>query len=233
MGSLRLNMDPKFVNEYFNTDYYKKKVYENPRLIKTTKYSLIYTCDNKKKLVIPKIYEGICETKNQKESSFAVRIIIRAVWVFVIALVIAIVDLAVGFSNNKAYVSNISDVRSKIEQELSDYGYSADGLNENRFTKETEAGDRTLAVSYGFDKYGNIAGVDIQLYYNADSENVEDELTYIISTINDEFDSKEVSDFIDLAQENLAGETKYGSLKSENYELTLSRSGGYVDINSY
>lgn len=232
---IRLNSKPEFVEKYFDTELYKKKVYENPKLVRTTKYSLIYTCDNNKKLVIPKIYEGICDTENKKESSFIGRIFKRSAIVFIIALIIAIVDLSAGYNNNKEYVSSISNVKSTIEQEFNYYGYTSEKINEKmyRFTKELENGDRISEVSYYFDKNGNIKDVDIQLYYNSNSKNVENELTYIISTINDKFDSNEVSDFIDLVKENLAGNYKYGNLKSENYKLTLSKSSGYVDIHSY
>lgn len=232
---ISLNTNPEFVEKYFDTELYKKKVYENPKLVRKTKYSLIYECDNNKKLVIPKIYEGICNTENQKESSFIGRILKKSAIVFIIALIIAIVDLSVGYNNNNEYVNNISNVKSTIEQEFNYYGYTSKKVNEKmyRFTKELGNGDRTSEVSYYFDKNGNIKDVDIQLYYNSTSENIENELTYIISTINDKFDSNEVNDFIDLVKENLAGNYEYGNLKSENYKLTLSRSSGYVDIHSY
>lgn len=232
---ISLNTKPEFVEQYFDTELYKKKVYENPKLVRTTKYSLIYVCDNNKKLVIPKIYEGMCDTESQKESSFIGRILKRSAIVFIIALIIAIVDLSAGYNINNEYVSSISNVKNTIEQEFNYYGYTSKKINEKmyRFTKKLENGDRTSKVSYYFDKNGNIKDVDIQLYYNSTSENIESELTYIISTINADFDSKEVSTFIDLVKENLTGNYKYGNLKSENYKLTLSRSSGYVDIHSY
>lgn len=232
---ISLNTNPEFVEKYFDTELYKKKVYENPKLVKTTKYSLIYTCDNKKKLVIPKIYEGLCDTANQKESSFIGRILKRSAIVFIIALIIAIVDLSAGYNINDKYVSSISNIKSTIEQEFNYYGYISEKINEKmyRFTKKLGNGDRTSEVSYYFDKNGNIKDVDVQLYYNSSSKDIGNELTYIISTINDTFDNDEVSDFIDLVKENLAGNYKYGNLKSENYKLTLSRSSGYIDIHSY
>lgn len=232
---IRLNINPEFVEKYFDTELYKKQVYENPKLVRTTKYSLIYECDNNKKLVIPKIYEGICDTDNQKESSFIGRILIKSAIVFIIALIIAVVDLSIGYHNNKEYVSSISNVKSTIEQKFNYYGYTSKKINEKmyRFTKELENGDRTSEVSYYFDKNGNVKDVDIQLYYNSTSKNVDNELTYIISTINDKFDSNEVSNFINLVKENIAGNYKYGNLKSENYKLILSRSSGYVDIHNY
>lgn len=95
---IRLNTKKEFVQKYFDTELYKKEVYKNPKLIKENKYSLIYTCNNKKKLVIPKIYDGICYVDNKKETSFLFRIAIRSVIVFVIALFISIADLVIGYS---------------------------------------------------------------------------------------------------------------------------------------
>lgn len=232
---ISLNTNPEFVKQYFDTDLYKKKVYDNPKLVKTTKYSLIYTCDNKKKLVIPKIYEGICDVENKKESSFIGRILKKSAIVFVIALIIAIFDLSIGYSKNNEYISNISNVQMSIEKSLKDYGYTLNKVNEKLFifTKDIGNGEKTSEVKYYFGKNGNITKADVQLYYNSNSKNVENELLYIISTLNDNFNNNNINDFIDLVQENMNGHYKYGKLKSENYTLTLSRSSGYVDIHSY
>ena len=141
---IHLNVNPEFVEKYFDTKLYKKKVYENPKLVKTTKHSLIYTCDNKKKLVIPKIYEGMYDTDNKKESSFIIRILKRSAIVFIIALIIAIIDLSVGYNKNDEYVSDISNVKSTIEQEFNYYGYTLEKINEKmyRFTKELGNGEK-------------------------------------------------------------------------------------------
>lgn len=230
-----LNTNPEFVQKYFDTELYKKKVYENPQLVKTTKYSLIYTCDNKKKLVIPKIYEGICDVESNKESSFIGRILKRSVIVFFIALIISIIDLSVAYSKNDEYITSITNVKNTIQQEFNYYGYTSKKINEQvyKFTKEIGNGERISEVKYYFDKNGKLKEINIQLYYNSTSKNVENELEYIISTINDEFNSNEVEDFINLVKENIAGNSKYGNLKSENYKLTLGRSNGYIDVHSY
>ena len=47
---IRLNTKKEFVQKYFDTELYKKEVYKNPKLIKENKYSLIYTCNNKKEI---------------------------------------------------------------------------------------------------------------------------------------------------------------------------------------
>lgn len=229
---IKLNSNPEFVEKYFDTELYKKKEYINPKLMKETKYSLIYNCDNKNKLLIPKIYEGICHSPNSKESSFIGRIIKKSVLVFVSILIIAIIDLSVGYSKNNEYLNNISSSRSVIEQQLYNYGFTLKKNNENMYTfsKNIGNGEQTSQIKYWFDKNGNITEVDIQLYYNSSSKNVDNELRTIITTLNDEFDSRDVDNFINLVKQNINGKYQYGKLSSKKYSFIISRSNGYVDI---
>lgn len=230
---IRLNTNKEFVQEYFDTELYKKEVYKNPKLIKETKYSLIYTCDNKKKLVIPKIYEGICDVSYKKESSFLIRIIVRSAIVFVIALLIAITDLIIGYNNNTQNISTISNEVNILEENLISYGYSSKKINEKMYTFSKDVGEKNSKITYYLDKNGNINDVNIQLYYNSTYQNIEKELIYIISTINDEFSSSDISEFVTLVQQNLSGTQEYGRLNGKNYRLTLGTSEGYIDIHSY
>lgn len=62
---------------------------------------------------------------------------------------------------------------------------------------------------------------------------IREELSYIISTIPVEFHEEEVTEYLDLVEENVNGEFKAGRLKGEKYKLTLGKSGGYIDIHSY
>ena len=232
---IRLNMNPGYARAYFDTEMYKKKIYENPILTKETRFSMVYTCSNKRKLIIPKIYDGICDTEGKATLSYIARILIRAAVVFVIAFLVATADLAVGYSRNHEYVSAISDAKDEIAQELTCYGYTVYKPNEKmyRFTKEVGDGDRTSTVSYFFEKNGNVKNVDIQLYYDNHSEDIASELAYIISTIPADFDNREVDDFIDLVEENMEGTYKYGKLEAGKFTLTLGKSDHYVDIHSY
>ena len=230
---IRLNTKKEFVQKYFDTELYKKEVYKNPKLIKENKYSLIYTCDNKKKLVIPKIYDGICDVDNKKETSFLFRIAIRSVIVFVIALFILIADLVIGYSNNTQNITTISNEVHILQENLTSYGYTCEKVNEKMYTFSKSVGEKTSKISYYLDKNGNIDDVNIQLYYNSNYPNIEKELIYIISTINDEFNSSDVSEFVSLVHQNIQGNLEYGSLRGRNYKLTLGTSQGYIDIHSY
>lgn len=230
---IRLNTKKEFVQKYFDTELYKKEVYKNPKLIKENKYSLIYTCNNKKKLVIPKIYDGICYVDNKKETSFLFRIAIRSVIVFVIALFISIADLVIGYSNNTQNITTISNEVHILQENLTSYGYTCEKVNEKMYTFSKSVGEKTSKISYYLDKNGNIDNVNIQLYYNSNYPNIEKELIYIISTINDEFNSSDISEFVSLVHQNIQGNLEYGSLRGRNYKLTLGTSQGYIDIHSY
>ena len=233
LNLIRLNTKKEFVQKYFDTELYKKEVYKNPKLIKENKYSLIYTCDNKKKLVIPKIYDGICDVDNKKETSFLFRIAIRSVIVFVIVLFILIADLVIGYSNNTQNITTISNEVHILQENLTSYGYTCEKVNEKMYTFSKIVGEKTSKISYYLDKNGNIDDVNIQLYYNSNYPNIEKELIYIISTINDEFNSSDVSEFVSLVHQNIQGNLEYGSLRGKNYKLTLGTSQGYIDIHSY
>ena len=233
LNLIRLNTKKEFVQKYFDTELYKKEVYKNPKLIKENKYSLIYTCDNKKKLVIPKIYDGICDVDNEKETSFLFRIAIRSVIVFVIALFISIADLVIGYSNNTQNITTISNEVHILQENLTSYGYTCEKVNEKMYTFSKSVGEKTSKISYYLDKNGNIDNVNIQLYYNSNYPNIEKELIYIISTINDEFNSSDISEFVSLVHQNIQGNLEYGSLRGRNYKLTLGTSQGYIDIHSY
>lgn len=123
---------------------------------------------------------------------------------------------------------------TSITPELISYGYTPEGPSD--FSKELENGFKESWLSYGIDEFGNITGVGVQLYYRSDYENFEEELRYIISTTNLEFDSGEVDAFIESIKTMMAGEYGYNSLKTtsegSNYTLTIGLSDDYVDIHS-
>ena len=227
------NMNMLFVKNYFETDIYKKKVYSNPKLIKETKYSLIYLCENNKKLVIPKIYDKLCEEGRNKKSSFISRIIKRAIVVFLISMCFSIMDLSISYSQNNKYISSIENTYSMIEEKIKKYGYELENQSEKLCRFEKVVGNNKKSqIKYIFDKNGNITDIEIQLYYEINDENARDELEYIITTMNDSFDKNQKDTFMKAFEESIEGNYKYAKLVSKNnkYDLVISKSEGYIDI---
>ena len=233
INSIRLNMNKEFTEKFFDTELYDKKEYNNPKLIGENKKSLIYMCDNNEKLVIPKIYEGMCDIKGSNEISFGARVIIGAIIVFIIALVISIIDLSVRYVQNPQYVSNINVSKDRLKDNYLNFGYVADNFNEQvcTYIKENTDQFKTSEVKYYFDKNGNVEDVDIQLYYGENSKSVEEELRYIISTLDVEFNNSAIDNFVNIVNDNLNGNQRYGKLVSNKYSLSISRSGEYIQIN--
>lgn len=227
---IKLNTVPEFVTNYFDTEFYGKKEYTNPKLIKETKYMLVYKCDNGI-LKIPKLYEGLSKPSNVKERLFVSRIITTSILVFVIALAIAIGDLTItNYNTMNEYRPKITASQNKLEDELDDYGYSLDRSGSNNSTFKKKVGDRTSTLTYTYDKKGNIKKVKVQLYYNSASKKVESELRTIIDTIDTDFDEDDIDEFIETVCDCLDGEYKTYKLSSKNNILVIGRSGDYVDI---
>lgn len=229
---IKLNLNKDFVYNYFETDIYVKKEYTNFKLIKETKYALIYSCDNKKKLVIPKVYDGICECENKKEESYKKRIIKSSAIVFFIVFAISICDIAVlNYKNINEFAPLISASKSDIQDKLEDYGYllKRSGSTYSTFEKDVGNGERTSEIIYYFDKKGNIKNVKLDLFYNSKSKNVSDELSIILDTIDAEFDN-DVDEFIEVVKDNIDGEYKVCKISSKICTLSIGRSGEYIHI---
>ena len=191
---ITLNTNQEFVYQHFDSNVYKKKIYNNPRLLKETKYSLVYICEGNKKLIIPKVYEGMnIKIISDRESSFIGRILLRSLIVFAVFFIFSMIDLFIGINNNPTYVSNINNTCETIQTNLSNYGYSKN--NYCNFEKKVSS-DKTSTIKYTIDKYGNITNISMDLYFNTSSYN-ENELKYIISTLNTNLSNNEINNFID------------------------------------
>lgn len=226
------NMDRSFVDEFFHTELYKKKEYLNPQLIKETQHYYLYTCDNKKKLKIYKIYTGMDSTSDsKKQSSLIKRVITKSLLVLLVFALLSTADLAIGAGNNKENIENIQQTFSEIERNLSEFGYTAKKINEKNYRFEkVVSSDRTSYVRYSFNIDGQIDDVEFDVYYNANSTDMPSELGYIIGSVTDDFSDAEILSFIENVQSTIDGEYAYDSLESDGSKIILGTSGGYAHI---
>lgn len=224
---IELNTNGEFVNRFFDTDIYRKKIYNNPRLLKESKYSLVYICDDNKKLVIPKLYKGInVKISSSDEKSLTSRILLRSLIVFVLCFLFSMIDLFIGINNNYKYVSNINNTCSNLKANLNDYGYN---LTRNCKFEKIISDNRTSSIEYRIDKNGNITKVNLELYYDFSSYS-DNELKYIISTLNTDFSNSEINDFIERVSSCVNGNCSYGKIKSGKNILRIDSSDGLVNI---
>ncbi len=226
LNLIKFNINQDFVHQFFDTDIYKKKIYNNPKLLKETKYNVVYICDENKKLVIPKLYEGMTIKKyNGKESSIFSRVLMRSLIVLGVFFIFAMIDLCIGINNNSEYMSNINNTCEVIQNNLSDYGYSKAKVC--NFEKKV-SNNRTSTIKYNINKHGNIENVDLELYYDSSSYS-DQELQYILSTLHTDFSNNEINDFIKQVNSCVNGDCSYGKLKT----LRIGSSGGFVNIHNY
>lgn len=225
-----LNMNQNFVENYFDTNSYKKKIYYNPILVKETKYYLIYKCDNNKKLSIPKIYEGM-DIKNFKstEKSLISRIVLRSLIIFLTFLLFSMIDLTNGLIHNDTYISNINNTCSNIQRNLSNYGYE---LTKTCNFRKVVSNNKFSNITYRIDKNGKIKSIILEIYYNADTYN-ESELRYIIDSLNAGFSNYEVDIFISQVDSCINGVCSYGKMTNENQILRIGSSEGFINIHNW
>ena len=229
------NMDQNFANMFFDTDLYKKKAFLNPRLIKETKRSYIYQCDNKKRLKILKIYTGMATPKEGvKEKAIWKRVLSRSIFVFLVFAIIFAADLAIGLSQNADHMEHIQQAVSRLEDGLTDFGYIKEESTEKicEFQKKASS-ERTSSVKYDLDKNGEIDSVTFEVYFNRDSKNMPSEVAYLISSTNGGYSESDIAAFIDNVQKTIDGNFTYDKLESSNGKIVLSLSGGHAHIYKY
>ena len=73
---------------------------------------------------------------------------------------------------------------------------------------------------------------EIQLYFDESSFN-EEEMKFIIHSLQDNFSEAEINDFILEIESCLQDACEYGKLQSEKHILRIGTSEGYIDIHNY
>jgi len=227
------NLDPEFVKRYFDSDVYKKTVYRNVRLVSKGKNSLIFASDEKKKIVVPRIYTGMYESEQPEGPSIIRRIIRRSVLVFILSGAFITGLLIVQAINNPKDEQNIQLSAEAIRSELEVFGYTYNKANSSLIVLTKNLyGDRTSEIKYELNLDGSIKKAYIQLYFNKNSKDVEFEMNAVINTLPYNIPPEERERFIGNVIKSINGEYTYDKLKDEagTKHLLISKSGGYIDI---
>lgn len=226
---IMLNYNYDYVERFFDTDCYKKKEFTNPVLVKETKYCLIFKTDTRK-VKIPKIYPGISKEPNVKGKSISRRIIKRIIVVLLIAIIFSLTDISYNFYKNPTYKESISNTWEELSDGLLDYEFSPHETRKHVFARSV--GERYSEVKYYLDKDGQIIDVDINIYYPTQSGDKEDEIRYIISTVNHNFNENEISEFVEALNQSVEEGFTYYKLNSTDgkYTLLISLSSGDIHV---
>ena len=232
IAKITANTDFVFVKTYFDTDRYKKTVYENAVLIGETKRYLKYN-SNGKIIKILKIYDSMPDimiAENTVKKSVASRVIKRAVLVFAIFLALEITDLCIGYGKNDEVNGNISESNAVIQQILTENGYSVQKISNivYLYTKSTADNSRTSKLRIVYDKSGNIDKSEIEMFI----ENEKD-ISMLEALINVLCKSESTDEFIASVRKQLDGKTSNAKLTLDNGQsLRLGKSGGYTEVHT-
>lgn len=227
------NMEEGFAQQFFFTELYKRKEYNNPELIKETKHFYIYRCGSKK-LRIRKIYTGMDRNvQDAKETSMLKRVVTRALLVFLLFSALSLGDLAAGFSKNSDYISNITENFTKIEGSLADFEYTSKQINNKcyRFEKPVSS-QRTSYITYSFGLDGSVEKIEFDIYFDQSSDQMEEEVEYLFTSLYDDITKQQIEKFIQDIQSTLRGDYVYNKLQAGSDTIILGTSGGYVQIHN-
>lgn len=227
LNRIELNSNKDFVNAYFDTNLYKKYTYENVKLLKETKNSLIYISDNNKKIVIRKMYEGMDISIPEKRSLRITRILKRSLLVLLIFFLLSSIDLIIGINNNDKYKNNINNTCNKIKTTIEKYNF--ENTKDCIFEKKV-SNYQNSTIKYNIDKNGNIKKVSFQLYYNIENYNKE-EFKNILNSLNTNFTNSEIDKFINTIEEGIYNSFSYTNLRNNKYNIYNGLSGDYITIN--
>ncbi|MBP3597102.1 MAG: hypothetical protein J6J60_06880 [Clostridia bacterium] len=225
----KFNLDNNFVTKFFNTSLYKKKIYENPELIKIKKHSLIYMYSNNKKIIIPRIYEGIIEKEVHKTSSFfALRVIKALIILFIISIILVFVDMQHPLPTEFERKYGIE----YVTKNLNNYGYNLEKQDDNYYLYTKNVGTNISKIEYN----SETTKFKIELYYfrNQDRKERDKELSYIIPLLFQNVQSEDIHEFLDYLDRKakgngITGSTNIGSGNWHTLYVSISNSK-YVRI---
>ena len=232
ISKITANTDFEFVRANFDTDRYKKMIYENAVLTGETKRYLKYS-SNGRTIKILKIYDSMPDLRiaeNTVKKSVASRVIKRAALVFAIFLALEITDLCIGYGKNDEVNGNISESNATVEKILTENGFTMQEISNivYLYTKSTADNSRTSKLRIVYDKSGNIDKSEVEMFI----ENEKD-ISTLEALINVLCKSESTDEFIASVRKQLDGKTSNAKLTLDNGQsLRLGKSGGYTEVHT-
>ncbi len=222
-SALNYNVIPEFTEKYFDDDsIYNKQVYHNPVFLRETNRHLIYQTDEKK-IKIPKLYDGLGETRYAGNETTKSRIVKKVIIFCLIAVLINFVDLTVGtYLNNEA--NEVARVEGKaIVQQFFDYGYTANkGDVCYRLVKDWPF-DRSSEIEMTWGRDGHLESVAAELYFPYGEESAVAELKAFVAAIPQSFNQADKDEFYSQFEAKIKGDDNYYKIRTQdgNYILVL------------
>jgi hypothetical protein len=232
ISKITANTDFEFVRANFDTDRYKKTIYENAVLTGETKRYLKYS-SNGRTIKILKIYDSMPDLRiaeNTVNKSVASRVIKRVVLVFAIFLALEITDLCIGYSKNDEVNGNISESNATVEKILTENGYTMQKISNivYLYTKSTADNSRTSKLRIVYDKSGNIDKSEVEMFIES-----ENDILALENLLKVFCKTQSTDEFISDVRKQLDGESTNAKLTLDNGQvLRLGTSGGYTEVHT-
>lgn len=232
ISKITANTDFEFVRANFDTDRYKKTIYENAVLTGETKRYLKYS-SNGRTIKILKIYDSMPDLRiaeNTVKKSVASRVIKRAVLVFAIFLALEITDLCIGYGKNDEVNGNISQSNATVEKILTENGFTMQKISNivYLYTKSTADNSRTSKLQIVYDKSGNIDKSDTEMFIES-----ENDILALENLLKVFCKSQSTEEFISAVRKQLDGKSANDKLTLDNGQLLrLGTSGGYTEVHT-
>ena len=230
ISKITANTDFEFVRANFDTDRYKKTIYENAVLTGETKRYLKYS-SNGRTIKILKIYDSMPDLRiaeNTVKKSVASRVIKRAVLVFAIFLALEITDLCIGYGKNDEVNGNISQSNATVEKILTENGFTMQEISNivYLYTKSTADNSRTSKLRIVYDKSGNIDKSETEMFIES-----ENDILALENLLKVFCKSQSTDEFISAVRKQLDGKSANAKLTLDNGQLLrLGTSGGYTEV---
>ena len=216
----------------FDTDRYKKTIYENAVLTGETKRYLKYS-SNGRTIKILKIYDSMPDLRiaeNTVKKSVASRVIKRAALVFAIFLALEITDLCIGYGKNDEVNGNISQSNATAEKILTENGYTMQKISNivYLYTKSTADNSRTSKLRIVYDKSGNIDKSEVEMFIESKND-----ILALENLLKVFCKSQSTDEFISAVRKQLDGKSTNAKLTLDNGQvLRLGTSGGYTEVHT-
>jgi hypothetical protein len=232
ISKITANTDFEFVRANFDTDRYKKTIYENAVLTGETKRYLKYS-SNGRTIKILKIYDSMPDLRiaeNTVKKSVASRVIKRAALVFAIFLALEITDLCIGYGKNDEVNGNISQSNAAVEKILTGNGFTMQKISNivYLYTKSTADNSRTSKLRIVYNKSGNIDKSEVEMFIES-----ENDILALENLLKVFCKSQSTDEFISDVRKQLDGESTNAKLTLDNGQvLRLGTSGGYTEVHT-
>lgn len=232
ISKITANTDFEFVRANFDTDRYKKTIYENAVLTGETKRYLKYS-SNGRTIKILKIYDSMPDLRiaeNTVKKSVASRVIKRAALVFAIFLALEITDLCIGYGKNDEVNGNIFQSNATVEKILAENGFTMQKISNivYLYTKPTADNSRTSKLRIVYNKSGNIDKTEVEMFIES-----ENDILALENLLKVFCKSQSTDEFISDVRKQLDGESANAKLTLDNGQvLRLGTSGGYTEVHT-